>query len=106
MASATTLPKLQGLHEYDLVRQLGEGGMGKVYLARSRRTGETVVIKTVHEHLLREPKTRQRFQLETDLMRRFHHPNAVALIEASPQNVEAPFIVMEYVRGITVDELM
>jgi eukaryotic-like serine/threonine-protein kinase len=106
MATATTLPKIAGLKEYELVRMLGEGGMGKVFLARSKRTGLFVVIKTVHEHLLNEPKTRQRFQLETDLMRRFSHPNAVNFIEASPQNVEPPFIVMEYVRGMTLDELM
>lgn len=106
MATVTPLPKIAGLHEYVLMRQLGEGGMGKVYLARSRRTGEFAVVKTIHEHLLREPKTVQRFQLETDLMRRFSHPNAVTFFEASPQNVRQPFIVMEFVRGITVDQLM
>ena len=106
MATMTTLPKLPGLKDYDLVKLLGEGGMGKVYLARSKRTGETVVVKTVHEHLLGDAKTRQRFHQETDLMRRFRHPNAVAFIEASPANVEPPFIVMEFVRGITLDDLM
>lgn len=104
--TAATLPKIASLKEYELVRLLGEGGMGKAFLARSKRTGLFVVIKTVHEHLLGEAKTRQRFQLETDLMRRFSHPNAVLFMEASPQNVEPPYIVMEYVRGITVDALM
>jgi serine/threonine-protein kinase len=84
---------------------LGEGGMGKVFLARDRRTGETVVVKTIHEHLLDDVKTRQRFHQETDLMRRFRHPNAVAFHQASPPHVEPPYIVMEYVRGITLDEL-
>src|SRR5262245_56565565 len=106
MATMTTLPKLPGLQEYELVQLLGEGGMGKVFLARSKRSGETVVVKTIHEHLLRETKTRQRFHQETDLMRRFSHPNAVRFIQASPSNIEPPFIIMEYVRGITLDQLM
>ncbi len=100
------LPKIPGLHEYELTRLLGEGGMGKVYLARSLRSGAMVVVKTIHEHLLSETKTRQRFQQEADLMRRFRHPNAVTFHQSSPPNVEPPFIVMEYVRGITLDQLM
>ena len=76
------LPKIPGLHDYDLVRLLGEGGMGKVFLARHKRSGNIVVVKTIHEHLLGEAKTRQRFQQEIDLMRRFRHPNAVAFIGA------------------------
>jgi len=106
MATLTTLPKLAGLNDYDLVRLLGEGGMGKVFLARCKRTGNSVVVKTIHEHLLKDAKSRQRFHQETDLMRRFRHPNAVAFIQASPAGVEPPFIVMEYVRGITFDDLM
>ncbi len=106
MATVTTLPKLPGLKEFDLLRLLGEGGMGKVFLARCKRTGNSVVVKTIHEHLLGEAKTRQRFLQETDLMRRFQHPHAVAFIQSSPQNVDPPYIVMEYVRGITLDDMM
>src|SRR6185503_4358788 len=102
MATATTLPKLPGLNGFDLIRLLGEGGMGKVFLARCKRTGNTVVVKTIHEYLLSDLKTRQRFEQETDLMRRFQHPNAVTFIQSSPPSVEPPFIVMEFVRGMTL----
>lgn len=104
--AAPTLPRLPGLNDFDLVRLLGEGGMGKVFLARCKRTGNTVVVKTIHEYLLGDQKTRQRFAQETDLMRRFQHPNAVTFLQSSPENVEPPFIVMEFVRGITLDELV
>jgi eukaryotic-like serine/threonine-protein kinase len=106
MATTTPSRNLPGLHDYDILELLGEGGMGKVYLARHKRSGATVVVKTIHEHLLGEAKTRQRFQQEADLMRRFQHPNAVAFIDASPPTIEPPFIIMEYVRGITLDGLM
>lgn len=106
MTATMPLPRLAGLQDYVLILLLGEGGMGKAYLARHRPTGEQVVVKTMHEHLLSDPKTRQRFQQEADLMRRFRHPNAVAFRQASPPGVEPPFIVMEFVNGITLDELM
>jgi serine/threonine protein kinase len=106
MTATIPIPKVNGLTDYDITTLLGEGGMGKVYLARHKRTDELAVIKTIHEHLLHEAKTRQRFQQETDLMRRFRHPNAVAFLQASPPEVEPPFIVMEYVQGITLDQLM
>jgi serine/threonine protein kinase len=106
MATTTPLPNINGLREHDLIRLLGEGGMGKVFLARNKRSGEMVVVKTMHEHLLGEAKTRQRFRQEIDLMRRFRHPNAVAFLHASPPQIEPPFLIMEYVRGITLDALM
>ena len=106
MATTTAPRSLPGLHDYDIQQLLGEGGMGKAYLARHRRSGETVVVKTIHEHLLGDGKTRQRFHQEADLMRRFRHPNAVGFIQESPANIEPPFIVMEYVRGITLEDLM
>ncbi len=106
MTALASLPKIRGLNDYDLDKQIGEGGMGKVYLAHHRVTRETVVVKVVHDHLLHETKTLQRFQQETDLMRRFRHPNAVRFIAASDDTARQPFIVMEYVRGITLDQLM
>jgi eukaryotic-like serine/threonine-protein kinase len=107
MTTATMpLPRLAGLQDYVLILLLGEGGMGKAYLARHRPTGERVVVKTIHKHLLNDAKTRQRFQQEGDLMRRFRHPNAVAFHHSSPPGIEPPFIVMEFVDGITLDELM
>lgn len=106
MTSTTTPPKIPGLIDYDVLQQLGEGGMGKVYLARKKSSGETVVVKTVHEHLLCDPKVRQRFQQEIDLMKRFRHPNAVALIQAAPPQAEFPFFVMEFVRGTSLDDML
>ncbi|HZZ82041.1 MAG TPA: serine/threonine-protein kinase [Gemmataceae bacterium] len=106
MRATIPLPRLAGLHDHTLTLLLGEGGMGKVYLATHKPTGEQVVVKTMHPHLLDDPKSRQRFQQEADLMRRFSHPNAVAFRSASPQGVDPPFIIMEFVNGITVSELL
>jgi eukaryotic-like serine/threonine-protein kinase len=92
------------LGRYEAVRLLGEGGMGKVYLARQLDLGRQVVIKVMHDHVAAEPKFRDRFQRETLLMARFAHPYAVTLYDASL--TDGPCIVMEYIRGINLEMLL
>lgn len=89
---------------YETVRLLGEGGMGKVYLARQLDLGRQVVVKVMHEHVAAEPKFRDRFQRETLLMARFAHPYAVTLYDASL--TDGPCIVMEYIRGVNLEHLL
>jgi len=50
------------LGRYEAVRLLGEGGMGKVYLARQVDLQRQVVVKVMHEHLAEDPKFAERFQ--------------------------------------------
>jgi serine/threonine-protein kinase len=94
------------LGRYEAVRLLGEGGMGKVYLARQIDLQRQVVVKVMHEHLAEDPKFSERFQRETLLMARFQHPYAVTLYDASLNDPQGPCIVMEYIRGITLDALL
>jgi serine/threonine-protein kinase len=94
------------LGRYETIRLLGEGGMGKVYLAKQTDLGRQVVVKVMHEHVAADHKFRERFQRETLLMARFQHPYVVALYDASLNDPQGPCIVMEYIRGITLDTLM
>src|SRR5438105_12194948 len=94
------------LGRYEATRLLGEGGMGKVYLARQLDLGRQVVVKVMHDHLAAEPKFSERFQRETLLMARFQHPFAVTLYDASINDPQGPCIIMEYVRGITLDAML
>jgi serine/threonine-protein kinase len=94
------------LGRYQAIRLLGEGGMGRVYLARQLDLGRQVVIKVMHEHVASDPSFRERFQSETLLMARFQHPYVVALYDASLNDPEGPCIVMEYIRGVTLDTLL
>jgi serine/threonine-protein kinase len=100
MASRTFLGR------YETVKLLGEGGMGRVYLAKQADLGRQVVVKVMHEHVAGDPKFRERFQREMLLMARFQHPYVVALYDASLDDPLGPCIVMEYVRGISLDALM
>src|SRR3954452_4265804 len=94
------------LGRYETLRLLGEGGMGKVYLARQVDLGRQVVVKVMHEHVAVDPKFRERFQRETLLMARFQHPYVVALYDARLDDPLGPCIVMEYIRGVTLDTLI
>src|SRR5207249_3543671 len=94
------------LGRYETVRLLGEGGMGRVYLARQLDLGRQVVVKVMHDHIAADPKFCERFQRETLLMARFQHPFAVTLYDASLNDPQGPCIVMEYVRGVTLDTLL
>src|SRR5438874_4357777 len=91
---------------YEATRLLGEGAMGRVYLARQLDLGRQVVVKVMHDQVAADPHFRERFQREMLLMARFQHPYAVTLYDASLDNPEGPCIIMEYIRGITLDALL
>jgi eukaryotic-like serine/threonine-protein kinase len=94
------------LGRYQVISLLGEGGMGKVYLARQLDLDRQVVVKVMHDHVAADPKFCDRFQRETLLMARFQHSYAVTLYDASLNDPQGPCIVMEYIRGTPLDQLM
>jgi serine/threonine-protein kinase len=80
--------------------------MGRVYLAKQVDLGRQVVVKVMHDHIATDPKFRERFQRETLVMARFQHPYVVTLYDASLNDPQGPCIVMEYIRGVTLDTLL
>ncbi len=94
------------LGRYEVTRLLGEGGMGRVYLARQVDLGRQVVIKVMHEHIAADTKFRERFQREIRLMGNFQHPYAVTLYDFSLNDPLGPCIIMEYIRGVNLDTLL
>jgi serine/threonine-protein kinase len=94
------------LGRYEAKRLLGEGGMGRVYLARQLDLSRDVVVKVMHEHIATDAKFRDRFRRETELMARFEHPMAVRLYDASLSDPLGPCIVMEYVKGVNLEGML
>jgi serine/threonine protein kinase len=80
---------------YEVVRLLGEGGMGRVHLAVHRSIGRQVAIKTIHGL---DAATRARFVREWQALARLSHPNVVQLIDAG-EDGPVPYLVCEYVDG-------
>src|SRR6266852_222385 len=94
------------LGRYEVVRLLGEGGMARVFLAKQLDLDRQVVVKVMHDHIAADPKFRDRFKRETNIMAHFHHAFAVTLFDASLDDPQGPCIVMEYVRGVPLEELL
>ncbi|WP_419996750.1 protein kinase domain-containing protein [Streptomyces boninensis] len=83
--------------EYRLLGRLGEGGMGRVYLARSAR-GRTVAVKLVQEELAREPEFRRRFAQEVTAARRVGGEWTAPVLDADT-TAHTPWVATGYVAG-------
>jgi serine/threonine-protein kinase len=94
------------LDKYRVLRQLDEGGMSKIFLARPLSGGGEVVVKVMKESLRDQDKVREHFRREIHIMSRFNHPNAVALYDADLNDKRSPVLVMEYLRGVDLAELL
>src|SRR5438552_2821603 len=94
------------LGRYEVLRLLGEGGMGKVYLARELDGGGQVVVKVMHERLAAEARFRQGFIRETRMLAGFRHPHAVGYYDACVDDPRQLCLVMEYVKGVTLRALI
>jgi serine/threonine-protein kinase len=90
---------------YEVVRLLGEGGMGRVFLARQLDSGREVVVKVLHDEIAAQPKFRASFRQEMVFLARLRHPHVVTLIDASVDDPAGLCLVMEYIPGITLEHL-
>ena len=94
---------LRGL-PYRAVRKLGGGGMGEVFLAEHRQLGRQCVAKILHAHLARDPQIADRVRLAAQALGRISHPHIVSIIGAGSTADERPFIIMEQLRGHTLED--
>lgn len=88
---------------YRLVRLLGEGGVGVVYLAERSDLGSRAAIKVLRDAWL-APSRRERFAIEQRVLARLNHPGIARLYDAGSLPDGTPWIAMEYVDGVTFSE--
>ena len=84
--------------EYQLLEELGGGGMGRVFKAVHRRLGRQVAVKLLPESLVRSPESVERFQRETRALAGLSHPNVVAVHDAGTAD-GTHYYVMDLVDG-------
>ena len=88
--------------KYSIVRLLGQGGMGVVYLARDIHTDVDVVLKAVRSELAHRPDVRQRTLAEGRVLAQIDHPNVVHL-KAVVVDDKSLWLVMQYIEGESLD---
>ena len=102
-AELTTLPRQIG--EYEVVRPLGRGGMGSVYLARHTKLGRQVALKVLAHHRLGDKRHRDRFEAEMRAIGRLSHPNIVTAHDARDVG-DTAVLVTEYIDGFDLGQLL
>ncbi len=91
----------QAFDRFEVLRILGKGGMGTVYLARDSRLDRPVALKVLHVEDLASEERRARFLREARTGASVRHPNVATIYEVG-ENEGVPFIVMEYCEGETL----
>jgi tRNA A-37 threonylcarbamoyl transferase component Bud32 len=100
----SALLKLPDLVKYELLEEIGHGGMATVYRARDRRLGREVAIKLIHRHLRDNPEVAERFAREATAVAKLRHANIVEVFDVSDTDEPERYLVVELVRGTTLRE--
>ena len=90
---------------YELLEQIGLGGMARVFKARDHRLNRLVAVKILREDLAQDEEFRRRFHDESRAVAMLSHPNIVAVYDVS-RSSDLEYIVMELIDGITLKQYM
>ncbi|MEQ1604276.1 MAG: protein kinase [Pyrinomonadaceae bacterium] len=99
------LRKDQCLRHYKIIREIGSGGMGEVYLATDTKLNRRVAIKVPHQDLLSNDQATSRLLREAQAAAMLDHPNICSIHEIS-ETEDGSFIVMQYVEGETLADVL
>ena len=87
------------LGQYEVLEEVGHGGMAVVYRGVDPALGRTVAIKVLHPHLSREAESRQRFHREARAVAQLRHPNIIEIYAYSGLDSEDTYLVTEFIDG-------
>ncbi|HCH66108.1 MAG TPA: serine/threonine protein kinase, partial [Deltaproteobacteria bacterium] len=94
------------LDKYEVLRQVGEGGMATVYLGRHTTLGREVAIKVLHPHLSASERNRVRFAREARAIEHLDHEHVLRIYDYSGTETQDCYIVTEFVDGVTLQQLI
>jgi serine/threonine protein kinase len=104
-ANAMPLPAGTVIQDYRIIRLIGRGGMGEIYLAEQISMLREVALKVLNQPFLREKSYLNRFYQEVKMLAKIEHPNIVSAFEAGYENGIC-FFSMRYIRGDDVEHLI
>jgi serine/threonine-protein kinase len=92
----------RALGKYELIEEVGQGGMSVVYRGRDTVLGREVAIKVMHPFMATKQDAKQRFYREAMAVAKLSHPNILEIYDYSGETAEQAYIVMEFIRGETL----
>ncbi len=108
IAGENALPDLicadNSMSRYQIISKVGAGGMGTVFKAKHDKIKKLLAVKVLSAALLSDKATRKRFEQEVQAASALTHPHLVSVYDYGVTNNGAPFIVMDFVNGITLSE--
>jgi hypothetical protein len=96
---------LQQLGDYQILREIGRGGMGVVYEAQQLSLGRHVALKVLPSHALLDPRHLSRFRREAKAAARLHHTNIVPVFGVGEQD-GLHYYVMQFIQGLGLDVVL
>src|SRR5262249_22081603 len=100
--AAAAMPSIAG---YEILAEVGRGGMGVVYKARDLARNRDVALKVILKERLANPEALRRFRREAQAAARLSHPNIVAVYDYD-QDGDTHYLAMEFVPGVTLQKLV
>lgn len=92
---------MDNFDQFEILGEIGQGGMGKVFLAKDKTNGKMIALKTVKGNVKHDDRVLQRFQKEAQAAVQLHHPNIVKTFGSGMANGTL-YIGMEYIEGLTI----
>ncbi len=97
---------LPALSKYELLEEIGHGGMATVYRARDPRLGREVAVKVIHKHLRENAEVATRFVAEARAAAKLRHPGIVEVFDVSGPDDDERFLIVELLRGTTLRKVL
>ena len=94
------------IERYEVLEELGQGGMSVVYHARDRQLNRNVALKVLHDFLARQEEARRRFHREAVAVAKLRHPGIVEIYDYSGPDAAQSYIVCELIDGPTLRTLV
>jgi serine/threonine-protein kinase len=107
--AATSTPRpgrLPTLAKYEVIEEIGHGGMATVYRAHDKRLGRDVAVKVLHPHLRDSAEVSHRFFVEAKAVAKLRHANIVEVYDVSSEDEAEQYLVVELLRGQTLRKLV
>jgi serine/threonine protein kinase len=103
VSSSNRFPELE---KYELLEEIGHGGMATVYRGLDLRLDREVAVKIIHKHLRENAEVRRRFVAEAKAVAKLRHRGIVEVYDVSEEADAERYLVVELIRGVSLRELL